>query len=29
MATTDTPGTATGAARGLSVELNALNTIAE
>ena len=29
MATTDTPDTATGAARGLGVELNALNTIAE
>ncbi|HLL63990.1 MAG TPA: cytosine permease [Propionibacteriaceae bacterium] len=29
MATTDTPDTATGAARGLNVELNALNTIAE
>ena len=29
MATTDTPDAATGAARGLGVELNALNTIAE
>ena len=29
MATTDAPDTATGAARGLGVELNALNTIAE
>ena len=29
MATTDTPDTATGAARGLGVELNGINTIAE